>query len=53
VPYNIATKDKLPLPQSVSAAEAEKGFEVKPNGSDVFIPVDTVDWRTVTHSNFN
>jgi murein L,D-transpeptidase YcbB/YkuD len=53
VPYNIATKDKLPLLQSVSAAEAEKGFEVKPNGSDVFIPVDTVDWRTVTHSNFN
>jgi murein L,D-transpeptidase YcbB/YkuD len=53
VPYSIATKDKLPLLKANSAAEAAKGFEVKSQGSDVFVSVDAVDWSSVTPRNFN
>ena len=53
VPYSIATKDKLPLLKADAAAEAAKGFEAKPHGSDGFVPVDAVDWSGVTPRSFN
>lgn len=53
VPYSIATQDKLPLLQSDAAEQAAKGFEAKPNGSDVFVAVDSIDWSGVTRRNFN
>ncbi|MDX1406307.1 MAG: L,D-transpeptidase family protein [Woeseiaceae bacterium] len=53
VPYSIATKDKLPLLRANASAEAAKGFEAKPNGSDVFVSVDAIDWSNVTARNFN
>ena len=52
VPFSIATQDKLPLLKADSAAEARKGFEAKPQGSDVFVPVDAIDWSNVTKRNF-
>jgi murein L,D-transpeptidase YcbB/YkuD len=52
VPYKIATQDKLPLLQADAPAEAAKGFDAKPQGSDVFVPVDTIDWMTVTRRTF-
>jgi murein L,D-transpeptidase YcbB/YkuD len=52
VPFSIATKDKLPLLKSDATAEAGKGFETKPYGSDIFVPVDTIDWSGVTSRNF-
>ena len=48
-----ANEDKLPLLKADAAAEAKKGFEAKPQGSDVFVPVDTIDWSGVTKRNFN
>lgn len=53
VPYSIATKDKLPLLKADAAAEARKGFETKPHGSETFVPVDVVDWKNVSARNFN
>ncbi len=53
VPFSIATQDKLPLLKANSSAEAKKGFEAKPQGSDVFVPVDTIDWSGVTKRSFN
>lgn len=53
VPFSIATQDKLPLLKTDASAEASKGFEAKPQGSDVFVPVDTIDWSGVTKRNFN
>lgn len=53
VPYSIATKDKLPQLKANAAAVAQKGFEAKPNGSDVFVSVDAIDWAAVTARNFN
>ena len=53
VPFSIATQDKLPLLKKDAASEAKKGFEAKPQGSDVFVPVDTIDWSAVTRRNFN
>lgn len=53
VPYSIATKDKLPLLKTDAAAQAQKGFEAKPNGSDIFVSVDSIDWTDVTPRNFN
>ena len=53
VPYSIATKDKLPLLKSDAAGQAQKGFEAKPNGSDVFVSVDAIDWKGVTSRNFS
>ena len=53
VPFKIATEDKLPLLKSDASAETKKGFEAKPQGSDVFVPVDTIDWSGVTKRNFN
>ena len=53
VPFKIATEDKLPLLKADASAEAKKGFEAKPQGSDVFVPVDTIDWSGVTKRNFN
>ena len=53
VPYSIATKDKLPLLKADAAAEAAKGFEAKPQGSDVFVSVDAIDWSGVTPRTFN
>jgi len=53
VPYSIATQDKLPLLRADAAAEAAKGFEAKAHGSDLFVPVDTIDWSPVTARNFN
>ncbi|MDH3441927.1 MAG: L,D-transpeptidase family protein, partial [Gammaproteobacteria bacterium] len=52
VPFSIATEDKLPLLQTNASAEASKGFEAKPQGSDVFVPVDSIDWSGVTKRNF-
>jgi len=53
VPYSIATKDKLPLLKANAAAEAAKGFEAKPQGSDNFLSVDAIDWSQVTRRNFD
>ncbi len=53
VPFSIATKDKLPLLQADAAAEAQKGYETRPHGSDAFIPVDAIDWAPVTRRGFN
>ena len=53
VPYSIATQDKLPLLQANASAEAGKGFEAKPQGSDRFVPVDSINWSGVTRRNFN
>ncbi len=53
VPFSIATQDKLPLLKANAAAEAGKGFEAKPQGSDVFVPVDAIDWSGVTKRNFS
>jgi murein L,D-transpeptidase YcbB/YkuD len=53
VPFSIATQDKLPLLMADAAAEAGKGFEAKPQGSDTFVSVDTIDWSAVTKKNFN
>ena len=53
VPYSIATKDKLPLLQANATTEASKGYEAKPQGSDVFVPVDAIDWRGVSRRSFN
>ncbi len=53
VPFSIATQDKLPLLKANASAEARKGFEAKPQGSDVFVPVDTIDWSNVTRRNFS
>ena len=53
VPFSIATQDKLPLLKTDASAEASKGFEAKPQGSDVFVPVDTIDWSGVTKRNFS
>ncbi len=53
VPFSIATEDKLPLLKANAAAEARKGFEAKPQGSDVFVPVDAIDWSGVTKRNFS
>lgn len=52
VPFSIATEDKLPLLKRDAPAEARKGFEAKPRGSDVFVPVDSIDWSGVTKRNF-
>ncbi|MDX1499415.1 MAG: L,D-transpeptidase family protein [Woeseiaceae bacterium] len=53
VPYSIATKDKLPALKKNAAAEAAKGFEVKPQGSDRFVAVDALDWSNTNARNFN
>jgi murein L,D-transpeptidase YcbB/YkuD len=53
VPFSIATKDKLPLLKADAAAEAAKGFDAKPRGSDVFVPVDAIDWSDVTPRGFD
>jgi len=53
VPFSIATEDKLPLLRTNAADEAKKGFEAKAQGSDVFVPVDAIDWSGVTKRNFN
>lgn len=53
VPFSIATKDKLPALKANAAAEAGKGFDAKPQGSDVFVPVDAIDWQGVTPRTFN
>jgi len=53
VPFSIATKDKLPLLQADAAAEAQKGYEARPQGSDVFVPVDALDWAPVTRRGFD
>ncbi|MEX2257427.1 MAG: L,D-transpeptidase family protein [Woeseia sp.] len=53
VPFSIATKDKLPLLQTDAVAEAQKGYETRPQGSDVFVPVDAIDWTPVTRRGFN
>lgn len=53
VPYSIATKDKLPLLKADASAQAAKGFEAKPPGSDTFVPVDAIDWSKVTVRSFN
>jgi murein L,D-transpeptidase YcbB/YkuD len=53
VPYSIATRDKLPLLRSDAVAEAAKGFEAKPRGSDAFVSVDAIDWSGVTARNFD
>lgn len=53
VPYSIATKDKLPLLQANATTEASKGYEAKPQGSDVFVPVDAIDWQGVSRRSFN
>lgn len=52
VPFSIATKDKLPLLKTDAATEAAKGFEAKPHGGDEFVPVDAVDWSSVTPRTF-
>ena len=53
VPYSIATKDKLSLLKTDASSQAQKGFEAKPSGSDVFVSVDAIDWSNVTPRNFN
>lgn len=53
VPYSIATQDKLPLLKSNPTAEAQKGFEARPQGSETFVRVDAIDWSNVTRRNFN
>ncbi|MDX1482514.1 MAG: L,D-transpeptidase family protein [Woeseiaceae bacterium] len=53
VPYSIATKDKLPLLKANAAAEAAKGFEARPQGSESFLAVDAVDWSNVSGRTFN
>lgn len=53
VPFSIATKDKLPLLKANAAAVSANGFEAKPRGSDTFVPVDTIDWASVTNRNFD
>ncbi len=53
VPFSIATQDKLPQLKRDAAAAARAGFEAKPHGSDVFVPVDTIDWSGVRKGNFN
>jgi len=53
VPYKIAVEDKLPLLKADAAAQARNGFEAKPQGSDVFVPVDAIDWSGVTRRNFH
>ncbi|WP_405232543.1 L,D-transpeptidase family protein [Lentisalinibacter salinarum] len=53
VPFSIATKDKLPLLKADAAAEAAKGFDAKPRGSEVFVPVDAIDWTDVTRRGFD
>jgi len=53
VPFSIATKDKLPLLKTDAAAEAAKGFDAKPRGSEVFVPVDAIDWTDVTRRGFD
>ncbi len=53
VPYSIATTDKLPLLKANAAAEAAKGYEAKPSGSDAFVPVDARDWQGVSARSFN
>ncbi len=53
VPFSIATKDKLPALKKNAAAEAAKGFEVKPQGSDRFVAVDALDWSNMSARNFN
>ena len=53
VPYSIATKDKLPQLKTDASSQAQKGFEAKPNGSDVFVSVDAIDWSNVTPRSFN
>lgn len=52
VPYSIATKDKLPLLKRDAAAEAAKGYEVRPQGSETFVGVDAVDWSNVSTNSF-
>ncbi|MGD2168040.1 MAG: L,D-transpeptidase family protein, partial [Gammaproteobacteria bacterium] len=53
VPHSIATIDKLPLLRANASAEATKGFEAKPHGSESFISVDAIDWTGITARNFN
>ncbi|MEQ9397327.1 L,D-transpeptidase family protein [Haliea sp.] len=53
VPFSIATKDKLPLLQADALAEAQKGYETRPPGRDVFVPVSAIDWASVTRRSFN
>lgn len=53
VPHSIAISDKLPLLRANAAAEAMKGFEAKPHGSESFISVEAIDWSAVTARNFN
>jgi murein L,D-transpeptidase YcbB/YkuD len=53
VPHSIATNDKLPLLRTDAVAEAGKGFEAKPHGSDTFVSVDAINWSGVTARNFN
>lgn len=53
VPFSIAAKDKLPLLQADALAEAQKGYETRPQGSDVFVPVNAIDWGPVTRRSFN
>ncbi len=53
VPASIAIQDKLPQLKRDPAAAAAAGFEAKPQGSDVFVPVDAIDWSGVRKGNFN
>ncbi len=53
VPHSIAVKDKLPLLKANAAAEAARGYQVRPHGAEDFVAVDAVDWEAVTPRSFS
>ena len=53
VPFKLAVEDKLPQLRKDPQVLAAQGFEVRPNGTEGFVALDTVDWRNVTRKNFN
>ena len=53
VPHSIAVKDKLPLLKADAAAEAAKGYQVRPHGAEEFVAVDALDWQAVTPRSFS
>lgn len=52
VPFRLAVQDKLPELKNDPAAMAAQGYEVRPEGSDGFVPVTDFDWSAVTRGNF-
>lgn len=53
VPFKLAVQDKLPDLKEDPARLAEQGFEVRPEGEEVFLPVTAVDWSGVHRGNFH